>query len=89
MSNQPVEDYQTSLTEEEKEILDDAPPKVVATLIDYCNHFGQMPTFSIRKEEKLTGESTFVEFTGVSAVNAMDYLRYLIRNGYKEIADAG
>lgn len=89
MSKKPTEDYQTSLTEEQKAILDDAPPKVVSHLIEYCEQNGQMEFFNLRKTNKITGDTSFEEFRGVSAVNAMDYLRYLIRNGYKKLADAG
>jgi hypothetical protein len=87
--SKPTEDYQSSLTEKQKELLDDAPLKVVTVLIEYCNNHGQMPFFNLKKTDKLTGETSFEEFRGVSAVNAMDYLRYLIRNGYKGLADAG
>ena len=88
MGTHSTEDYQTSLTEEKKAILDDAPPKVVSHLLDYTERHGQMEYFNLKVRDKLTGEERFEAFTGPDAVNGIDYLKYLIRNGYKDIADA-
>ena len=89
VSQNKPEDYQTSLSEEQKNILDDAPAKVVAHLFDYVERNGQMEFFNLKVRDKLTGIETFAAFRGPDSVNGIDYLRYLVRNGYKDLADAG
>lgn len=83
-----TEDYQTSLTEDQKNILDDAPAKVVTHLFDYVERNGQMEFFNLKVRDKLTGEERFESFQGPDSVNGIDYLKYLVRNGYKDLADA-
>lgn len=89
MSQKKIEDYQTSLTEEQKNILDDAPAQVVQHLFDYIAENGQMAFFNLRKRDKLTNRTEFERFEGPAAVNGIDYLRFLVRNGYKDLYDAG
>ena len=80
------EDYQTTLTEEQKNILDDAPPKVVGHLLEHVKKYGNMPMFRLKVTDKVTGHTKgFIEFEGPASVNAIDYLKYLIRNGYKHV----
>ena len=83
------EDYQSSLSESQKNILDDAPAKVVTHLFDYVHRNGQMEYFNLKVKDKVTGEERFERFEGPDSVNAIDYLRYLVRNGYKDLADVG
>lgn len=78
-----AEDYLSSLTEQQKQILDDAPDRVVELLMKYTNRNGMMEFFNLRRKDKLTGEESFERFEGIDAVNAIDYLKYLMRNGYK------
>lgn len=85
----PVEDYQTTLTEDQKKILDDAPVKVVRHLLDYVNENGMPPYFNLRVTDVVTGRFVFEKFDGVAAVNGIDYLKYLVRNGYKDLSNAG
>lgn len=84
-----IEDYQTSLTEEQKLILDDAPTQVVQHLFEYTERNGIPRFINLRKRDKLSDRTEFVRFTGADAVNAIDYLKFLVRNGYKNLADAG
>ena len=85
----PIEDYDTSLTDVQKNLLDDAPAKVIKHLFDRVEEAGMPAFFNLRKTDKLTGDTEFVEFIGIDAVNGIDYLKYLVRNGYKDLADAG
>jgi hypothetical protein len=87
LNQEPNKDFQTTLSEEEKNILDDLPDQAVESF------FLMKPSRNVGIE-KLTlnwisneGVSRHT-FEGESFYEAFDYLEYLMVNGYRPIVDS-